>query len=119
MILRLSKTYYGKKFNCPLEVTLHYLKNKWVVLILRELLGGAKRFGALHRGIDGVSQKVLTQQLREMEKNGLVKRKSFPEIPPRVEYSLTKRGHSLTPVLKIMGEWGRKNGYQDNLKHDR
>ena len=108
-----------KKFNCPLEVTLHYLKNKWVILILRELFGGAKRFGSLHRNIDGVSQKVLTQQLRGMEKNGLVTRTIFPEIPPKVEYSLTQRGHSLKPVLETMGEWGRKNGYQDHWPHNR
>ena len=102
-----------KKFNCPLEVTLHFLKNKWVILILRELLNGSLRFGVLHRQLAGVSQKVLTQQLRDMEKNGLVKRKTFPEVPPKVEYSLTQRGQSLKPVLEIMGEWGRKNGYRD------
>jgi DNA-binding HxlR family transcriptional regulator len=102
-----------KKFNCPLEVTLHYLKNKWVILILRELFNGTKRFGSLYKGINGVSQKVLTQQLREMEKNGLVERKIFPEVPPKVEYSLTQKGNSIKPILEIMGEWGRKNGYQD------
>ena len=104
----------NKKFNCPLEVTLYYLKNKWVILILRELFTETKRFGTLHKGIAGISQKVLTQQLREMEKNGLINRTVFPVVPPKVEYSLTQRGDSLKPILEIMGEWGRKNGYQDS-----
>lgn len=97
-----------KKYNCPLEVTLHFLKNKWVLLILRELYDCTKRFGELQKGVPGISQKVLTQQLKQMEQNGLVNRTAYPEIPSKVEYSITKKGLSLKPVLTAMSEWGKQ-----------
>lgn len=93
--------------NCPVEVTLQLIGNKWKVLILRELLNGTKRFGELGRGINGISQKMLTQQLRQMEKDNLVNRKVYAEVPPKVEYSLTSEGKSLEPVLEAMSQWGR------------
>ena len=74
---------------CPVETTLSLIGNKWKVLILRDLLPGTKRFGELKKSIGGVSQKVLTAQLRDMEENGLVNRKVYAEVPPKVEYSLT------------------------------
>lgn len=96
--------------NCPVEITLALLGNKWKVLILRELFIGTKRFGELSRGVPGISQKMLTQQLRQMEEDNLVVRKIYPEVPPKVEYSLTDIGKSLSPILEAMHKWG--NRYQ-------
>lgn len=96
----------NKKIGCPVEVTLSLVGDKWKVLILKELLERTKRFGELHRAISGISQKTLTQQLRQMEKDGLVKRKVYAEVPPRVEYSLTKIGRSLKSILDAMHKWG-------------
>lgn len=91
---------------CPVETTLLLIGNKWKVLILRDLLDGTKRFGELKRSIGSVSQKVLTQQLRAMEEDGLVHREVYAEVPPRVEYSLTELGESLKPILDVMLNWG-------------
>ncbi len=91
---------------CPVETTLTLISDKWKVLILRDLLPGTKRFGELRKSIGNVSQKVLTTQLRQMEASGLVTRTVYPEVPPRVEYSLTDLGHSLKPVLDAMQNWG-------------
>lgn len=93
---------------CPVETTLMLIGNKWKVLILRDLLPGTKRFGELKKSIGNVSQKVLTAQLRDMERNGLVNRKVYPEVPPRVEYSLTELGQSLKPILDAMWNWGEE-----------
>ena len=95
---------------CPVETTLALIGDKWKVLILRDLLPGTKRFGELKRSIGSVSQKVLTAQLRDMEAKGLVSRKVYAEVPPRVEYSLTDLGKSLKPILNAMWAWGE--GYQ-------
>ena len=91
---------------CPVETTLTLISDKWKVLILRDLLSGTKRFGELKKSIGGVSQKVLTTQLRQMEDSGLLNRTVYPEVPPRVEYTLTELGYSLKPVLDAMGSWG-------------
>ena len=93
---------------CPVETTLTLISSKWKVLIVRDLLAGTKRFGELQRSVGNVSQKVLTAQLREMEEYGLVDRKVYPEVPPRVEYSLTELGRSLEPVLSAMWNWGEE-----------
>lgn len=93
---------------CPVETTLSLIGNKWKVLILRDLLPGTKRFGELKRSIGGVSQKVLTAQLRDMEENGLVNRKVYAEVPPKVEYSLTELGYSLKPILDALQNWGQE-----------
>lgn len=93
---------------CPVETTLTLIGDKWKVLILRDLLPGTKRFGELKKSIGKVSQKVLTAQLRDMEQNGLVHRKVYPEVPPRVEYSLTPLGMSLRPILDAMWNWGQE-----------
>ena len=93
---------------CPVETTLMLIGDKWKVLILRDLLPGTKRFGELKKSIGNVSQKVLTSQLRDMESNGLVNRKVYPEVPPRVEYSLTELGRSLKPILDAMWDWGEE-----------
>ena len=99
---------------CPVETTLTLIGNKWKVIILRDLLSGTKRFSELKRTLNGVSQKVLTTQLRAMEADGLVHREVFAEVPPRVEYSLTELGRSLKPILDAMVEWG--TAYKENLK---
>lgn len=98
---------------CPVETTLTMISDKWKVLILRDLLTGTKRFGELKKSLTGVSQKVLTAQLREMEENGLVERKAYPEVPPRVEYSLTPLGRSLQPIMDAMRVWGEQYKQQN------
>jgi DNA-binding HxlR family transcriptional regulator len=92
---------------CPVETTLLLIGNKWKVLILRDLLDGTRRFGELKKTIGGISQKVLTSNLREMEACGLLKRKVYAEVPPRVEYTLTETGYSLKSVLDSMKSWGQ------------
>ena len=103
----MSKGTVGKDLPaCPVETTLTLIGDKWKVLILRDLLPGKKRFGELKKSIGSVSQKVLTQQLRAMEEDGLVHREVYAEVPPRVEYSLTELGESLKPILDAMMDWG-------------
>lgn len=93
---------------CPVETTLTLIGSKWKVLILRDLLTGTKRFGVLKKSIGGVSQKVLTAQLRDMESSGLLTRTVYAEVPPRVEYTLTELGYSLKPILDAMWNWGEE-----------
>lgn len=93
---------------CPVETTLTLIGDKWKVLILRDLLPGTKRFGELKKSIGSVSQKVLTAQLRDMEESGLLSRKVYAEVPPRVEYTLTDLGYSLKPILDAMWNWGEE-----------
>ena len=93
---------------CPVETTLMLISDKWKVLILRDLIPGTKRFGELKKTVGNVSQKVLTAQLRQMEESGLLIRTVFPEVPPRVEYTLTELGRSLKPVLDAMWSWGEE-----------
>ena len=102
---------------CPVETTLMLIGDKWKVLILRDLMPGTKRFGELKKSIGSVSQKVLTAQLRDMEEKGLVSRKVYAEVPPRVEYSLTALGKSLKPILDAMWTWGENyvKRYRGNL----
>ena len=98
---------------CPVEVTLKMISSRWAVLILRDLFNGSKRNSELLQSLHGISQKVLTSNLRDMENNGLISRKVYPEVPPRVEYSLTPCGESLKPVLDAMMAWG--NQYKTSL----
>ena len=91
---------------CPVETTLMLIGDKWKVLILRDLMSGTKRFGELKKSIGHVTQKVLTAQLRDMEAKGLLTRKVYAEVPPRVEYTLTATGYSLRPILDSMVAWG-------------
>lgn len=94
--------------DCPVEVSLMLMGDRWKILIVRDLLTGTKRFGELKKSLTGISQKVLTQHLRIMEKTGLVDRKVYAEVPPRVEYSLTKTGLSLKQILDVMWQWGEE-----------
>ena len=93
---------------CPVETTLLLMGDKWKVLIVRDLLPGTKRFGELKKSVGNITQKVLTQNLRTMEENGLVTRKVYAEVPPKVEYTLTDFGRSLEPILNSMWQWGEK-----------
>lgn len=97
---------------CPVETTLMLIGDKWKVLILRDLMSGTKRFGELKKSVSGISQKVLTSNLRDMEENGLLSREVFPEVPPRVEYTLTELGRSMSPILDAMARWGTE--YKQN-----
>ena len=99
---------------CPVETTLTLISDKWKVLILRDLMPGTKRFGELKKSIGHVSQKVLTSQLRQMEESGLLTRKVYAEVPPRVEYTLTDLGYSLKPIMDAMRTWGEQ--YQEQVR---
>lgn len=102
--------------DCPVETTLMLIADRWKVLILRDLMEGTKRFGELKRSIGSISQKVLTANLRSMEDSGLVNRKVYAEVPPKVEYTLTETGYSLKAVLDAMTEWGI--AYKQKLEQD-
>jgi DNA-binding HxlR family transcriptional regulator len=95
--------------NTPIGVTLSVIGGKWKLLILWHVKQKPMRFNQLMREMNGITQKMLTQQLRELEEEGLISRKIFAEIPPHVEYSLTKYGASLDPVLEYMCKWGEKH----------
>ena len=100
----------ARETNCPAEFTLGMIGGRWKIPLIFHLLGGAKRFSELSRELTGVSQKMLTQQLREMERNGLVERKVYAQVPPKVEYALTSLGRSLKPVVDAMCQWGELHG---------
>ena len=97
--------------DCPVEYTASLIANKWKIIILRELLTGTKRYNELTRNVVGISAKVLTENLRELEKDGIISRKIYPEVPPKVEYSLTNKGEDLKDVIEAMKEFGIK--YKD------
>ncbi|BAZ04508.1 winged helix-turn-helix transcriptional regulator [Calothrix sp. NIES-3974] len=98
-----------ERLTCEVETTLKVIGGRWKVLIIRELLSEVKRFGQLQRALSGITQKMLTQQLRELEEDGIIFRQVYPQIPPKVEYSLTPKGETLKPILHAMHEWGAKH----------
>ena len=100
----------AKDTECPAEFTLAMIGGRWKIPLIFHLLSGAKRFSELARALTGVSQKMLTQQLREMARDGLVARKVYAEVPPRVEYTLTPLGRSLKSVVDAMCQWGEAHG---------
>jgi len=97
------------EYRCPIETTLSYINGKWKILIMKELITGPVRFGVLKTKLTKVSAKVLTQQLKEMEADGIVNRKVFAEVPARVEYSLSEMGTSMLRIIKEMAKWGLEN----------
>jgi DNA-binding HxlR family transcriptional regulator len=96
----------NRKYHCPVEAALDVIGGKWKVVILCWLKQGVHRFGELRRRIPGVSERVLTQQLRELERDGIVHRQVYPEVPPKVEYSLTPFGDTLRPIMSMLHKWG-------------
>lgn len=101
-----------KSLDCPVAATINLIGNKWKLLIIRDLLSGTKRFGELRKSLTGISQRVLTENLRSLEADGLLNRQIYAEVPPRVEYSLNKTGQSLKPIIYAMADWGTK--YKNN-----
>ena len=91
---------------CPVATTVGLIGNKWKLLILRDILTGPKRFGELRKSLEGISQKVLTDSLRDMEKDGILTRTVFAEVPPRVEYSLSDLGETMRPIIAAMESFG-------------
>lgn len=96
-------------FQCPVTYTMSMIGGKWKPIILYLISKGANRFGILIKGIEGISKQMLTKQLREMESDGILNRKIFPEIPPKVEYKISAKGKSLFPIIDAMRLWGEKN----------
>jgi len=91
---------------CPVATTVRLIGNKWKLLIIRDILGGPQRFGELRKSLEGISQKVLTDSLRDMERDGIITRTVYPEVPPRVEYALSELGETMRPIIKVMEIWG-------------
>jgi DNA-binding HxlR family transcriptional regulator len=110
----------AERTKCPAEITLRVIGGRWKILILWHLFQAVKRFSELHRELAGVTQKMLTEQLREMERDGIIHREVYPQVPPKVEYSLTPLGESLHPVVDAMCRWGleraRVLGEDNNLE---
>ena len=102
---------------CPVATTLQLIGNKWKILILRNLMVRPWRFNEMFRSIPGISQKVLTDNLRALESDGIITRTVFPEVPPRVEYALSGLGESMRPIIKAMETWG--TGYQQRVRESK
>ena len=100
--------------DCPVATTVQLIGNKWKLLIIRNLLVRPWRFNELHKSLEGISQKVLTDSLRQMEANGIITRTVYPEVPPRVEYALSPLGESMRPILDSMQAWGEAYKSQMN-----
>lgn len=104
------------KYNCPIDFTMNLIGDKWSMWILWSLQKGPLRFGELKRLIPGVTEKMLTQQLRKFESNHIVFRKVYPEIPPKVEYRLTESGESLKTIIELIKQWGEEHLFlQDSI----
>lgn len=100
----------NENHTCPIEYTLNIIGGKWKLLILYHLMTDRiKRYGELKRCINGITHKMLSTQLKELENTGIVLRKEYPQIPPKVEYSLTEKGATLLPILGMMYDWGKGN----------
>jgi len=95
-----------KKYQCPVEATMDVIGGKWKIIIIHHLISKTQRFSELKRLIPQITQRMLTSQLRELEANGVVHREVYPQVPPKVEYSLTKFGQTLESVLLVMHDWG-------------
>ena len=93
--------------DCPVQTTVQLIGSKWKLLIMRNLLARPWRFNELHKNLEGISQKVLTDSLRSMEEDGIITRTVYPEVPPRVEYALSELGESMRPIIQSMEAWGK------------
>src|SRR3982750_1060085 len=103
----------GKTYHCALDITMDYIGGKWRSVVLWYLIKDKKRFGDLKKLIPDITEKMLSIQLRQLEKDGLIQRTIFPEVPPRVEYMLTQSGESLITLLNELATWGRNKGYNE------
>src|SRR3954468_19321997 len=101
-----------KVVSCAVETAIEIIGGRWKVLILQELFAGTRRFSELHRALRGVSHRTLTQQLRELESHGILRRKVHRQVPPKVEYSLTPLGETLKPVIDVMHDWAETYSHQ-------
>jgi len=97
----------AKDFSIKMDVTMAFIGGKWKTVVLWYLIGGTKRFGELKKHIPNITEKMLSIQLKALEEDKLIKRKVYPQIPPKVEYSLTKDGESMIPLLKAIARWGK------------
>lgn len=113
MVTQPPKTIRSVDTPCPVTATLDFIGGKWKTIILYHLSFGTRRFGALQARIPQISRKVLTQQLKELENDGLIVREQFKELPPRVEYRLSELGASLGPVFQVLSKWGRTHVNQE------
>ena len=102
-----------KSRTCPAELTATLISGRWKIVILWYLFQDIKRFSELQRALTGITQKVLTQQLRDLERNGIVTRTIYAQVPPKVEYSVTPLGLSLKPVVEAMHQWGIEHGFTE------
>ena len=103
------KKIYKKATECPITASIDVIGGKWKPILIWVLLEGPKRFGELHRNVPGMALKVLSRQLKELERDNIINRKAYAEVPPRVEYSLTQKGKSLSSVMKALSKWSEEN----------
>ena len=107
------------RMDCAVDATMSVIEGRWKTVILCKLYNnGPMRFNQLIKSVEGISPRILAKQLKEMDSDGIVRRTSYPEIPPRVEYSITEKGLSLAPILKAMAEWGLQNMFQNRVIFD-
>ncbi len=107
------------RMNCAIDATMSVIEGRWKTVILCKLYkNGPMRFNQLMKSIDGISPRILTKQLKELESDGIINRISYQEIPPRVEYSITEKGMSLGPIMLAMAEWGLQNMFQNRVTFD-
>lgn len=109
----------GRTYHCALDVTMDYIGGKWKSVVLWYLRKEKKRFGELKKHIPDITEKMLSMQLKQLEENGIVHREVFPEVPPRVEYSLTKEGRTMITMLEAMAEWGRNKAKKEGVIQER
>ena len=115
----MPETLVTPRMNCAVDATMSVIEGRWKTVILCKLYNnGPMRFNQLMKSIDGVSPRILTKQLKELESDGIIQRVSYQEIPPRVEYSVTEKGESLAPILKAMAEWGLNNMFPNRVTFD-
>jgi DNA-binding HxlR family transcriptional regulator len=108
-MVKVRHTRFDCSPGCAVEAAISLIDGKWKSVVMFHLMAGTMRFNELKRAIPGVTQRMLTNQLRELEDDGLVARKVYPQVPPKVEYSLTELGDTMTPILKALKAWGDKN----------
>lgn len=106
---KISNRKYVKASDCPIMSAVDVIGGKWKPVLIWILLDGSKRFGELHKSIPGITLKVLSRQLKELESDGIVLRKAYAEVPPRVEYSLSKKGKTLKSIMESLALWSEKN----------